>query len=138
MVGVFVLFVAYLLLRDPFAVLPFDRAAWLEDVSCVNDSNRRGPMAYDIVQNCLRKGMSRTEVEKLLGTFERWSVGAKDARLPDSWRVDRLPRVPDGSQNFGTYYLGEELGLCRGVNLAWLALHFDANDRYVDWRIWQP
>jgi hypothetical protein len=73
-------------MHDPFGDARFDRAVWLSASSSMDSHNPRGPMAHDLMHNFLHKGMSKTEVRKLLGPPQN--------------------RKWDGELHVDTYYIG--------------------------------
>lgn len=57
----------YPIINDPFNDAQFDRAVWLAASGSSKADNPRGPMAEDLQRRFLHKGMTRRQVESIIG-----------------------------------------------------------------------
>lgn len=57
----------HLLLYNPFDDRAFNRAEWTNSPRLGEADSPRGPMAEDVLHNRLHRGMTKSEVRKLLG-----------------------------------------------------------------------
>ena len=96
--------------------LPFDEAHWKE-VRCTAENNRRANMVGDLVENHLRRGMTKDEVENLLGHRDDRTSGG------NGW-VYRF--TPEGFEDlFGRHDSGSH----------YLVIRFDEDDKYIGYSI---
>jgi hypothetical protein len=98
------------LTQDPFNDSVFTQTEWAR----TTDTDR-APMAGDLVRNHLPPGMTRTQVESLLGTPSRAESGA-DATKNDA----------SGGTTY-RYYIGSWSNY--GYDDAWVYVHFDESGK---------
>lgn len=66
--GVLILFQYWMQgFNNPFNDLPFDQKTWASNANSRDNDNPRGLMADDLLRKHLRKGMTRNQVQALLG-----------------------------------------------------------------------
>lgn len=89
---------------NPFAAQRFDRAKWLAAAPVAPGKNARGPMAEDLRRRYIRRGMTRTEVQHLLGPPN--SLGCDEKAAGGDWYY----LGPWGSMSIDGDYLGIHYG----------------------------
>lgn len=113
-VAMLALFIAWMQgFNNPFNDRPFDRQVWLAMRDSEEHDNPRGQMAQDIRKRHLKRGMTRKEVENLLGK----------------------PDLSSSSDNPWQYILGEWSGFRMDTDT--LDVHFDERGRVSGTRLHQ-
>jgi len=103
---------------------PFDAELWRMESSTLESSDLRQHMVNDLQQNVLSRGMSRADVNSLLGKpdpgffSDSHDLAYRLGRDSDTGTVTRHGSVVSSS--------GRE---------SWLTLNFNDRDRLVEWRI---
>lgn len=123
---------------NPFNDLRFEQSVWKEYESCVDGTNRRGPMSLDFRRRFLRVGMPQAEVVQQLDEGETVPMAEYREVLSSGPRIYFSDLSEERIAQSGTilrYYLGEELNMLWGVDRANFYLFFDQDHRYMGCRI---
>tara|TARA_A100001391_G_C5046534_1_gene272278 strand:+ start:166 stop:600 length:435 start_codon:yes stop_codon:yes gene_type:complete len=103
--------------------MQFDAKSWRQNSYVLSGSDLRQRMSRDLERNVLVGGMTRTEVESLLGIGESW---------PYSDDFDLAYRL--GTQPSSGTVTRHGSVISAGGGTKWFVLKFNEQDRLIDWR----
>ena len=116
--------VAAILIRTSDRNMPFDEDVWRENALVLNGSDLRQRMVNDLQRNVLTQGMTRVEIESLLGNHESGFF------TDDYDLVYRLGSISDTGA-----VARHGASIRSNGHEQWLALKLDDRGRLVEWRV---